>query len=95
MQITPVECACRAFGSARRLAFALRIPPAAVARWKAPRNRLRRGQAGDIPTPKLQRRILFLAALHDLQLSALELVFGREVPGGDLPRRGRPQLRVA
>lgn len=76
MRLTPVECAVFAFGTPAALARAICAPKSAPFDWQKPR--LTRGDPGDIPVPQI-RRILEVARERGLALTALELLYGREV----------------
>lgn len=66
---TPVELAIDMFGGVRKLARALGRDPAAVSRWQ---------KSGVVPT-SVQRRLLELAWERGIDISARDIVFGREV----------------
>lgn len=57
------------FGGVRKLARALNRDPAAVSRWQ---------KSGIVPT-SVQRRLLELAWERGIDISAHDIVFGREV----------------
>lgn len=65
---TPVDLAVAAFGGVRALARILDCDPAAVSRWK---------KAGTIPHSK-QRRLLERAWEKGVDITAHDLIFGRE-----------------
>ena len=66
---TPVEMAIDMFGGVRKLARALGRDPAAVSRWQ---------KSGVVPT-SVQRRLLELAWERGIDISAHDMIFGREV----------------
>jgi hypothetical protein len=66
---SPVELAIDMFGGVRKLARALNRDPAAVSRWQ---------KSGIVPT-SVQRRLLELAWERGIDISAHDIVFGREV----------------
>ena len=66
---TPVELAIDMFGGVRKLARALGRDPAAVSRWQ---------KSGVVPT-SVQRRLLELAWERGIDISAHDIVVGREV----------------
>ncbi len=66
---TPVELAIDMFGGVRKLARALGRDPAAVSRWQ---------KSGVVPT-SVQRRLLELAWERGIDISAHDMIFGREV----------------
>jgi hypothetical protein len=66
---TPVELAIDLFGGVRKLARALNRDPAAVSRWQ---------KSGVVPT-SVQRRLLESAWERGIEISAHDIVFGREV----------------
>lgn len=75
MRLTPVDCAVRAFGGVRPLATAIRQYPGSVCQWRT--RQTKRRAAGDLPTV-VQRRVLEVARERGLQLSAEDLILGRE-----------------
>ncbi len=79
MHLTPVAVACVAFGSSRKLAAAIGIGHGQVRRWKCAPDRRARGSGGDIPSPHMQRRILAAAKAQGLDLTAADLIEGRDV----------------
>jgi len=66
---SPVELAIDMFGGVRKLARALNRDPAAVSRWQ---------KSGIVPTA-IQRRLLELAWERGIDITAHDIVFGREV----------------
>lgn len=66
---SPVELAIGMFGGVRKLARALDRDPAAVSRWQ---------KSGIVPT-SVQRRLLELARERGIDITAHDIVFGREV----------------
>ncbi len=66
---TPVELAIDMFGGVRKLARALGRDPAAVSRWQ---------KSGVVPT-SVQRRLLGLGWGRGINITAHDIVFGREV----------------
>lgn len=66
---SPVELAIDLFGGVRKLARALNRDPAAVSRWQ---------KSGIVPT-SVQRRLLEMAWERGIDISAHDIVFGREV----------------
>jgi hypothetical protein len=66
---SPVELAIDMFGGVRKLARALNRDPAAVSRWQ---------KTGIVPT-SVQRRLLELAWERGIDITAHDIVFGREV----------------
>jgi hypothetical protein len=66
---SPVELAIDLFGGVRKLARALGRDPAAVSRWQ---------KSGVVPT-SIQRRLLELAWERGINITAHDIVFGREV----------------
>ena len=66
---TPVEVCIKEFGGVRALARAIHRDPASVSKWQ-------KGD-GTIPT-SIQRKLLETAWDRGIQLSAHELIFGRE-----------------
>ena len=75
-RLTPVEVAARAFGSQYKLAKALGVPDRTISHWK--RSKDRKGCDGDIPRTYL-RKVLTIARTKGLDLTADDLIFGREV----------------
>lgn len=67
-RIPPAHCAIRAFGGVRPLARALSVNQSSVSRWQL---------TGLIPTAQ-QRRVLEAAWLSRINLTAHDLIFGRE-----------------
>ena len=65
---TPVDVAIHEFGGVRKLARALGRDPAAVSRWK---------RSGTVPS-SIQKALLETAWSQGLQMTAHELVFGRD-----------------
>ena len=68
-QLTPVQLAINEFGGLRKLARSINRDPAAISRWKSTH--------GNIPS-SIQRKLLTAAWDRGIQLSAHELIFGRE-----------------
>ena len=66
---SPVELAIDLFGGVRKLARALGRDPAAVSRWQ---------KSGVVPT-SIQRRLLELAWERGINITAHDIVFGREI----------------
>ena len=66
---SPVELAIDLFGGVRKLARALGRDPAAVSRWQ---------KSGVVPT-SIQRRLLELSWERGINITAHDIVFGREV----------------
>lgn len=67
--ISPVDLAIDAFGGVRKLARAIGRDPAAVSRWR---------RSGVVPT-SVQKKILELAWERGIDISAHEIIFGREI----------------
>lgn len=67
--ITPVELAIDMFGGVRKLAKSIGRDPAAVSRWR---------KGGLIPT-QVQRKLLAAAAAREINITAHDIVFGREI----------------
>ena len=65
---TPVDLAINLFGGVRKLARTLGRDPAAVSRWR---------KSGVVPTAA-QRKILELAWEKGIDISAHDIIFGRE-----------------
>lgn len=66
--ITPVQLAIQSFGGVRRLAKALDRDPAAVSRWQ---------KSGIVPSAA-QRQLLQIAWERGIQLTAHDIIFGRD-----------------
>lgn len=66
--ITPVELAINMFGGVRKLAKCIGRDPAAVSRWR---------RSGLVPT-QVQRKLLAAAAAREINITAHDIVFGRE-----------------
>lgn len=67
--ITPVDLAIDMFGGVRKLAKSIGRDPAAVSRWR---------KAGLVPT-QAQRRVLAAAQERDINITAHDIIFGREI----------------
>ena len=67
--LTPTDLAIQAHGGVRRLARAVGCDPSAVVRWR---------KTGRVPS-SYQRRVLETAWALGVDLTAHELIFGREV----------------
>lgn len=67
--ISPAGLAIDMFGGVRKLARALNRDPAAVSRWQ---------KSGVVPT-SVQRRLLELAWERGIDITAHDMIFGREV----------------
>lgn len=65
---TPVDLAITLFGGVRKLARTLGRDPAAISRWR---------KSGVVPT-SAQRKILELAWEKGIDISAHDIIFGRE-----------------
>lgn len=66
--LTPVDLAISLFGGVRRLARAIGRDPAAVSRWK---------RSGTVPS-SVQRKLLQSAWDRGIELSAHDIIFGRD-----------------
>lgn len=71
--LTPAELVVRRFGGTRRLARLMGRHASTISRWTLPKDR--GGTGGLIPSGE-QRALLALAAQHDIELSASELILG-------------------
>ncbi len=78
MRLPPAHYAVRLFGSYYRLARAISVNPGTVARWTRPKD-VANGTAGDIPTIRWCRKVLDAARERGLDLTADDLINGREV----------------
>ena len=67
--LTPVDVCLLEFGGVRKLAKALGRDPAAISRWK---------RLGTVPSA-VQRKLLEVAAARGLNITALDVIFGRDV----------------
>jgi hypothetical protein len=67
--ISPVDLAIDMFGGVRKLAKAISRDPAAVSRWR---------KSGLVPT-QVQRKVLAAATERDINITAHDIVFGREI----------------
>jgi hypothetical protein len=67
--LTPVDLAVKLFGGVRALARAVGRDPAAVSRWK---------KSGCIPS-SVQLHLLRVAKSQGLDLTAHDIIFGREI----------------
>jgi hypothetical protein len=67
-QITPVQLAIQSFGGVRRLAKAIDRDPAAISRWQ---------KNGIVPSAA-QRRLLQIAWERGIELTAHDIIFGRD-----------------
>lgn len=65
---TPVDLAITRFGGVRKLARAIGRDPAAISRWK---------KSGTVPT-SVQRKILEVAWERGVDMTAHDMIFGRE-----------------
>ncbi len=74
--MSPAELVIEKFGGARPLARELSIDHTSVLRWPKPREQ--RGSGGNIPS-KYHAKILKLAEVHGIDLSANELIFGNRI----------------
>jgi hypothetical protein len=66
--MTPVQLAIQSFGGVRRLAKAIDRDPAAVSRWQ---------RSGIVPSAA-QKQLLEIAWERGIQLTAHDIIFGRE-----------------
>lgn len=66
--LNPVDLAIQLFGGVRRLARAIGRDPAAVSRWK---------RSGTVPS-SVQRKLLETAWNQGIEISAHDLIFGRD-----------------
>lgn len=66
---TPVELVIDRFGGVRKLARAIGRDPAAISRWK---------KLGTVPTA-VQKRILEVAWERGMDVTAHDMIFGREI----------------
>lgn len=66
---SPVDLVIEQFGGVRKLARAIGRDPAAVSRWK---------KLGTVPTA-VQRRILEVAWERGMDVTAHDMIFGREI----------------
>lgn len=73
--MTPAELVITQFGGVRPLARELGIDHSSVARWPKPKQE--RGSGGLIPS-QYHARILALAQARGIDLSALDIVYGRD-----------------
>ena len=76
MHQSPAAYTIALFGGIRPLARELDVDPSTVFRWKEPVDR--GGSAGLIPS-SIQSRLLTLAKSQGLDLTAEDLIHGREV----------------
>ncbi len=76
MVLSPVECAVRAFGGVSNLARATDRSTGRVCGWM--RAKERRGSGGRIPSDAVKRRLLDLAKERGLDLTAEDLIYGRD-----------------
>lgn len=74
--LSPAEYVIRIFGGVRKTARAIGVSPTAVVGWRAIGRR--KEQLGRVPS-KSQRRILERARELGLDLTAEDLIMGREV----------------
>jgi len=65
---TPVQLAISSFGGVRELARSINRAPAAVSRWQ---------RSGNIPS-SIQRKLLETAWDRGIELSAYDVIFGKE-----------------
>ncbi len=76
--LAPAEYALRIFGGPRKLDRLIgKIPGSTTSRWKRPRSL--GGSDGDVPTAHWQRVLLAEARRLGLDLTANDLIFGRDV----------------
>ena len=68
-QLTPVQLAINEFGGLRKLARSINRDPAAISRWKSTH--------GNIPS-SIQRKLLTAAWDRGIEISAYDVIFGRE-----------------
>ena len=66
--MTPVQLAIQGFGGVRRLAKVIDRDPAAVSRWQ---------RSGIVPSAA-QKQLLEIAWERGIQLTAHDIIFGRE-----------------
>lgn len=76
MYLTPAEYVIRTFGSIRKTAKAVGKTHQAVSNWKKPKSR--NGLGGLIPS-RAQQRILAAADALGLDITASDLIHGRDV----------------
>lgn len=80
MYYTPAEWVISVFGGVRKTARAVGRDPNCIVRWKRPKGK--RGAGGVIPT-LAQQKILQLSRQFNLDITANDLIEGREVPTGE------------
>jgi hypothetical protein len=68
VRITPVDLVIQSFGGVRAAARVLKLDPATVSRWQ---------QSGRVPA-KRQENVLQLAWERGIDLTAHDLIFGRQ-----------------
>ena len=78
MHLNPVAYAVRTFGGTCGLARAIGVERWVVAKWKQPAGVWRYGE-GDLPSGEVQRKILQAAREKNLDLTAEDLINGREI----------------
>lgn len=66
--LTPVDLVINSFGGVRKLARVINRDPAAISRWR---------KAGTVPTA-VQKKLLELAWARGINISAHDLIFGRD-----------------
>lgn len=75
MKLSPAEVVIRAFGGVRATAKAIGRNPGSVCRWRQSKDR--GGSDGDVPRGA-QKTILEAAKAKNLDLSANDIIYGRE-----------------
>lgn len=71
----PVDHVIKVFGGIRATARALKRDPSAITKWR--RSKAKGGTGGEIPRG-VQRRILTIAQRDKLDITATDLIFGRQ-----------------
>ena len=79
MHLSPVAYTVKVFGGTCALARAIGVERWVVAKWKQPAGVWRYGE-GDLPSGDVCRNILRAAKERGLDLTADDLINGREVP---------------
>lgn len=74
-RLSPAEHVIRTIGGVRKTARAIKRQPSSVSAWRSPN-----GTRGEVPR-SAQKSILKYAGQHNLDITATDLLFGREVAG--------------
>jgi hypothetical protein len=78
MHLNPVAYSVKVFGGTCKLARAIGVARWTVSKWKQPAGVWRYGE-GDLPSTEVQRKILQAAKDQNLDLTAEDLINGREI----------------